>query len=243
MSVLRDALIFAGGAAAGAGVAFVVLKKRYEQSTQEQVDEVKAYYERLYTNDGERDELDEKYDLLEQEAVEDEPVVGDSPTLREIQEAFERNRTLAQPYGQEALEETHQYMLDSTEPFEPENRAPNTVYMISLDEYMLAEDAFDQVTVTYYEVDGVIADEQDVDLGVDYVGAHNLQRWDDPAVVEAAQDRHQMYVRNERLRTNIEIVREQSSYAQMMAARDAEENTELRHSASYRPRFRDGRDD
>lgn len=87
-------------------------------------------------------------------------------------------------------------------------RSTATVYILTKEEFLQAEAGYAQVTLTYYEGDEVLADERDQpieDLFVT-IGENNLRfgyRSDDKNIV---------YLRNERLGLDFEIVKSEGTY-------------------------------
>jgi hypothetical protein len=88
------------------------------------------------------------------------------------------------------------------------DRAENP-YVISADEFLAQErDDHTYVTLTYYEGDGVLTDEQDevIDEVMSTIG-DNLGKWG-----EQSKDPNAVYIRNERLATDIELIRSKGAY-------------------------------
>jgi hypothetical protein len=88
-------------------------------------------------------------------------------------------------------------------------RDPDAPYIITHVENMENETGFDQVTVTYYEGDDVLADERD-DVIEDHdsvIGKHNLK------FGHRSGDKNVVYIRNEVLRIDYEVLRSIGSYA------------------------------
>ncbi len=90
-------------------------------------------------------------------------------------------------------------------------RDPEVPYLISTEEFMANDEfAFDQITLTYFEGDDTLTDEREdiVSDVVRTVGRDNLLRFG-----ENSQDPNVVYVRNERLRSDFEIVRDPGKYS------------------------------
>lgn len=112
------------------------------------------------------------------------------------------------------------------------NRDPNAPFRIAVAEFFNYENEFAKITLTYYEEDDTLTDEKDVILpdiekviGPDAI--HNFGAdSDDPNIV---------YVRNEELLSDYEVVKDSGSYAkQVLGIRDFQDNT---------PRIKRMRDD
>lgn len=98
---------------------------------------------------------------------------------------------------------------DETFAEEVENRDTTKPYIISDEESMQNEPEYDQITLTWYEGDSVLADDKDevVEKAQRTVGLENLRfghRSNDPNIV---------YIRNEKLHADFTILRHTGKYA------------------------------
>lgn len=105
-------------------------------------------------------------------------------------------------------------------------------FRISTDEFMDDENNFSKITITYFEGDDVLVDEResvipDID-GV--IGRETLQHFG-----EDSDSKDTVFVRNERLQTDFEVVRETGTYTQMVLG--------VRDFKDSRPKIRKMRDD
>ena len=93
---------------------------------------------------------------------------------------------------------------------EVKKRTPERPYIITQEEYFLAEGGHEQVTITYYEGDDVLADERDQPVPEPdrVVGEDNLTRFG-----HGSKDKNIVYVRNERLGAEYEVVRSGGSFS------------------------------
>lgn len=85
-------------------------------------------------------------------------------------------------------------------------------YVINVDEFLTGEKDYEQVPYTYYEGDKVLVDSQDkaitaVEVSAT-VGHENLQRFG-----EQSEDEDSVYVRNDKLCLDFEIVRSHGKYS------------------------------
>ena len=105
-------------------------------------------------------------------------------------------------------------------------------FIVSHDEFMEAESGNSQITLTYYEGDGVLTDEADKPIpDVDEtVGEDNLQRFG-----YGSKDSKIVYIRNPRLDIDFEVVQSQGKYTEEVLGF-------LEHS-DRRPRIRKFRGD
>ena len=94
---------------------------------------------------------------------------------------------------------------------ELKHRSVTVPYVISHDEFMEAEPGYNQVTLTYYEGDGVLTDEKDSPIEeVDStIGEDNLQRFG-----HGSKDNKIVYIRNEILDLDFEVVHSNGKYVE-----------------------------
>lgn len=100
-------------------------------------------------------------------------------------------------------EDLPQYMIEA--------RTPDRPYIITLEEFTEGENDAD--TLTYYEEDGVLADSQDmpVDRVGEDVGEENLNKFG-----FGSNDSRMLYIRNEKLGMDYEIILHQGSFAEVV---------------------------
>lgn len=110
---------------------------------------------------------------------------------------------------------------------------PNEPYVISTDEYAKNEPVNEQIQLTYFEGSGDLVDNQGVPVGNEeqVVGSDNLTRFG-----HGSGDSNIVYIRNERLGMDFEIIRTEGSPEEQATGR------ELRHSRDSSRRRR-GRED
>jgi hypothetical protein len=89
-------------------------------------------------------------------------------------------------------------------------RQPDKPYIITEEEFDQNEPDFISTSLTYYEEDGILADEQDVPIEDSdrMVGDANLMRFG-----HGAKNRDKLYIRNEVLDLNFDITRSTGSFA------------------------------
>jgi hypothetical protein len=118
------------------------------------------------------------------------------------------------------------------------NRTPDRPYVIHKEEFM--EEAnpagveYESVTLTYFLEDDVLADEADrrVEDIDEKVGLENLEKFG-----HGSEDANVVYVRNDRLQVEFEILRSGGSYTAEVLGQDPDpDEEELRHSATMRRR-------
>ena len=94
---------------------------------------------------------------------------------------------------------------------EMKHRDEGEPYVVEIDDYMRNDAEHDQDTFTYFEGDDVLVNSEDkpVDDVDRLVGDANLQKFG-----YGSKDHNIVYVRNERLRMDFEIVRSRNKYAE-----------------------------
>jgi hypothetical protein len=117
--------------------------------------------------------------------------------------------------------------------YEIAHRTKHVPYIIHLDEFKENAPEHDQTTYTYYELDDVLSDSRDTTVAdIDgVIGLANLGRWG-----HGSQDPEVVYIRNEKLGLDVEVVRDRGSFS------DTVHGT-IRHSAEIRRRPKRGFDD
>jgi hypothetical protein len=108
-------------------------------------------------------------------------------------------------------------------------RDPETPYVITHDEFMENENGWTQQSLTYYNGDDTLADDQDMPIPdiEAIVDSGNLSKFG-----YGSRDKNVVYVRNEKIETDFEITLSQGEFSKEVGGL-----TELRHSAPVR-RFR-----
>lgn len=104
---------------------------------------------------------------------------------------------------------------------EKENRSPQRAYIISHDEFFNNDLDYSEVTLTYFEGDSVLVDENENPIrDVDSVigGEGNL------SFGYGSKDKHIVYIRNEKLSSSFEVVRSFGTYTEeVLGIREAPE--------------------
>lgn len=110
-------------------------------------------------------------------------------------------------------------------------RDPELPYIISYDEYLADDMDYTQDTVTYYARDGMMAD------GLDHPIYDYSDRMGHLRFGHGSNDANVVYIRNEKLQCEWEVLLHTSSFAEEILGQEMEaaSDNELRHSV---PRFR-----
>lgn len=119
---------------------------------------------------------------------------------------------------------------------EIQHRTSDKPYVISFEEFAENKPDYIQNTITWYEGDEVLADEREEPIPdvEGTIGTNNIDRFG-----HGSKDPKIVYIRNERLDLDFEVVRHEGSYAEVVLGFTPER--ELRHSGSRR--FRRGDDE
>jgi len=169
--LLSSVLIFAAGAATGAVASWYLLKTKYEQIAQEEIDSVKEAF-------------------AKRAAIEKPPLEEYAAKLNEC--------------GYNLTGETED---NSEEKEETESMEDDMAYVISAEEFG-EYDEYESITLSYY-ADGVLTDEADeiIDDVEDIIGSDALTHFgEDP------DDPDSVYVRNDRLKADYEILLDTRNY-------------------------------
>lgn len=173
------------------------LAGKYENILQEEIADVKRHYAMRQQNG----------DFNVEKIVEREvPVLKqtDPPTQEERVNLFDvaRMRDIIVSNGRE--EETFDYSKAE------EEREFEDIYVITYDEFFDGESTNSQTTLTYYVEDDILADEQDesIDDPINLIGEDCLQ-WG-----YGSKDNNVVYIRNENLGADYEVLRNQNSYSE-----------------------------
>ena len=208
-----------GGLVIGVGVGFYfgyrynrekIRALAFEES-REEIEQIRDYYAR--TQKPQLEDIVEKkgYDTTE-------PVQRPLPAPVPVSEP--RPMTLVEPEPEDPVEKPNLETVRTEEnskdknagwsyPVELNRRSSTAPYIIHQDEFMTNESEFQQEVLTYYEIDGVLADQDDSILHnqVSLIGDGTLNRFG-----HGADDYNVLYVRNPHLEMEYEICRVQKSF-------------------------------
>jgi hypothetical protein len=262
--VLAGVLLVGGavGGIVGYKVAQSRLKMRYEELVREEVQQAREYYSRLHIKSGAAADpqtlLEELHGNSESaraaadaHAVYSGQVSAPVQTEEELlapeeQALYEKNNVPKEPET-ELRTVTRNAFTDAASvvglDMEQEilNRVGDKPYVITKEEYLEGRDGFEQIELSYYQGDDVLADEREQPIPDEEttVGNDNLTRFG-----HGSEDPNIVYVRNETLEADFEITRSFGSYAQEVLGFDSSETKGLKHSAGHKGirKFREHRD-
>lgn len=224
---------FAGGAALSFFVTKEKLRTHYEEISQREIAEAKEFYRKLYK----AEDYETPGDVVEKLHPQEEPneyaqdpravqaaevlksygghdlrrpVVAD--TLKKAGVVVEEEIAISRNVFIEA-EAAEQSVTDPDWKAELMSRTEEAPYVLSQAEYMENESDWVQVSLTYYEGDEVLADDQDkrIEDPDDVVGLYNLARFG-----HWSNDENVVYIRNDVRETEFEVVLNHGKYSQIV---------------------------
>lgn len=260
----------AGGFALGYSRARSVEKARYEETMTQEIAAAKEYYssmrvvqdikpdpkellDKIYSEEAQAArEAHESYLGDDGQHLVEHAVPGDTPvspegriitdaTIREVSLVAEEPNpaTGVQPInvfaGKEPVEDESEWDYEAELVIRAENA--DKPYILHHDEYFENETEYEQANLTYYEGDDTLVDDKDMPVPdeTNVVGDDALT-----AFGHGSKDKNVVYVRNESLEMDFEIVRSNGKFSVEVLGFDDTEGESLQHSHR---RFRQERDD
>lgn len=239
---------FVLGAALGAGAGYWYASKRleanYEELAKEEIEHAKIYYKKLNkvdefstaTNAATHLNVEAIKEDVEQELKKEDLRASGTIIMGARYGQVPKQQpttTMTSRKRKKTPQVVNVFDQAQDDGFTPEwraemaERSTDTPYIVSVAEHMENEYSYTQCTLTWYIMDGVLADENDdeiEDLEAS-VGRKNLNRFghmsEDPKVV---------YVRNERQEIDYEILLHGASYAEVVAGFVSAQNRKGSHS-------------
>jgi len=200
--MIKNFMIFVSGAALGSLVTWQIVKTKYEQIAQEEIDSVKEVYSkrRAESEDVEK----ENSDVAREKAEEAKKKPSVMEYAAKIKEHDYTNYSNPDALNEEAESEK--------ENEEEEETSVDRPYVISPDEFD-SKDDYDTVSLTYYS-DKIVADRddeivEDVEEIIGFESLNHFGEFEDDSV----------FVRNDRLKIDYEILLDQRTYAEVMKGR------------------------
>lgn len=214
----NNLLIFAGGLLVGGGATYLVvnqqLKKKYQAIADEEIDSVKQHYSEMSMRN-KVGVYSDPANLVEEPAEEKseqtkyEEVVSELEYETDDETVKKTVVKTAEGVVQETEEVEVRNIFDQPQPSIGQ-RDPEIPYKISTDEFMDDDLGFDKVTLTWFAGDNTLIDENEEPIPdvMRTVGEDNLLRFG-----EDSDDNDTVFVRNERINTDFEVVRDPQKYA------------------------------
>ena len=196
MNKLSVLIAFAIGAAAGSAVTYKVIKDKYEQRYQEEREELRAALSKDTNNDPEPqvDEEDEIDKILRE-------------TKEERSLNLQKHAEIAQEQGYTNYSKPGE--VDDTE--EDDGLGEDKPYIVSSTDFG-QKDGYTTISAMYFADQVLVDDDYDIVEDVEsFVGFASLGHFG-----EDEDDPDSVYVRNPRLRLDIEILRSELTYAEAM---------------------------
>lgn len=190
------------GAVSGYLFAKRTLEPEYVAIATQEIEEAKQYYSRLYK----KDEFSNPVDLAEalaEEIVENVESAIESQIVDNVIEILEYSTDSKMPTPEdielEALAREIKLAIEHGHP-----------HLIEREEYLRNESGFTQTTLTYFEEDDILVDQDDIVIPEidDMIGLGQLSRF---GVLSG--DNNIIYVRNIRQEIEFEVVRNKGNYA------------------------------
>lgn len=231
--LLGTVLGLAGGVAIGWGVASKRLRTTYEQKADEEIAGMKEHYDsklKALDNKQEKTTLDTVVKDLEY-ATQGDDGGGKIPYHKAGSEP-DKPEPEVQNVFENAVEDPEVEMSDGWDyALEVAGRTPDVPYVIHRDEYneeSQETEGYDQYTLTYFEGDDVLCRDDDTVITDQdgTVGLGNLAKFG-----HGSGDPNIVYIRNEELKVNLEVVHSDGKYAVEVAGFKEDE---LKHSSMRR---------
>lgn len=207
--MLQKILSFTFGVAAGAGVTYVVLNKRFNSQLDEEMQKAKEYYI-SHSSEATTPLLPPEENNKTEEPGDDTNMVEDKADMKKYKRKA-ATYDYTKCYDPEEPTEGEKAVME--EPVKKTTKKPanKKIYLITEDDWN--EDCDNEkVIFTYFDDDDLFIDEagQVVEDGKKRVGASNLKKIDD-------YEDGVMYVRNTTTDEDIQIIFETSSYDEYIA--------------------------
>jgi hypothetical protein len=216
-SIVKGALVFIAGAAVGTFGGALLTKKKYEDMANEEIDLMREALREA--RDMAKQIVKDAEGLGEISAVSGEEVPAKKERRTQRQAERTEYRGLVKDYvkdmsGDEAEEEVYRASQSSRK------EVSDGPYVITYDAYNLENDHYDKSTIYYYEDDDTLADENDEVIGDVFgvIGDDALSSFG-----EGSNDPEVVYVRNDKMQIDYEVIRLSKSYGETVMGYTNEE--------------------
>lgn len=196
-----------GGAAGGYFLTRRHLEHHYEEEARVQIEEAKIYYRKMYK----REQFDSPASAVEAliPKTDDEKVNSAADALNVYQGKIKETVPEKVVVEGEAVVRN----IFANGPPRPQDVDENLPHIIPEEEFLENDTEFEQVSLTWYEGDNVLADEADKPIEAhktnEIVGDENLLQFQ-----HLGEDERTLYVRNPKLRMEFEISRSEGKFAE-----------------------------
>ena len=228
---------FGVGIPLGFGWANRRLRLKYEQIAEDEIDEMRTHFRARMVAREDKPDLGEAVKIAEREgySAPNTPKVEERENggkVGEQEEEIEVEVVVVEEVEEEETSETEVNVFESQWDYEEEVRLrrPDRPYIIHADEQH--ERNYTESTFTYYEGDDVLADERDnvIEDAEKVVGVANLDKFG-----HGSGDPNILYIRHDTLAIEVEVVKNDGSYAEVVHGFPAVEHSD---GPDRRPRKR-----
>lgn len=203
-NTLSKIIVFTAGAAIGSLVTWKIVKTKYEQLAQEEIESVKEIYSTRMCKHGSATDEDACEDSEDEEETEEDLSYDDETKPfpdRSEREAYSR---LVKDSGYKPNQtDTNQNSEEDDDMDKP--------YVISPEEFDEI-DEYETVSLTYYEGDGVLVDDVNEPFDEDEIEEYVVP---DFAEHFGEYEDDSVFVRNDFMKTDFEILKDQRSYSEI----------------------------
>lgn len=224
----RTPAIGVGAFAAGIGVGYAYAAKRLSTIT--------TVTEYVNFDIEETIRIEEDSDISEDDDNRNQLALDFAQAIAEQGDVAKPEIEIIQRTGPEPVVVVEEDPIDNWNQEEEEaDRGPDAAYVISKEEFHDNETDYRQATLEYYSGDDVLCDEEKVPI-YDKIGTVNRLEFG-----HGSGDTDIVYIRNERLKAEFEVIRVRGSYQHEilgLEAEEAAEESDLKHSSTIR-RLRD----
>ena len=189
--MLKEVLIFTGGALVGAACTYLAIKGKYERQSKEEIDELRKMYLDKCRKVDEIHKLEERKEELKDIIVK---------TQAKIVNDYLPNSETEEPDEEEDEDEENIFEAERIPPVEH----PKDPYTISPDKFAYENRHYDKVTLLYYPQEDVLTnelydypeDQEDVDMTIGRDALTKFGEFEEDVV----------YVRNDRIGIDYEVI-------------------------------------
>ena len=205
-----------GGTALGAGITIKFLDAEYEKNLAIESEKSRKYWSKLHK----RGEFSDPASIVEEKAEQ---------IAEKIIEKAEYAPSVVADHVNIFTGEPKQFDLGE----EIQRRSPDRPYVIAEEEFFANETGYEQIHLMFYTQDAALADQGDeyIRESDDIVGDDNLLRFG-----EGSNDKNIVYIRNDRLEKEYEVVRTKGSYQEIVHGIALEHSSDKKRKVSKRPR-------
>ena len=191
---IKEVMLFIAGLGIGSVGTYFVVKKHYEDFMDEEIESVKEYYKDNIMEIAEREFGESAVNPEKEEPVEEKE---NEPNYQKIIKKLN--------YGDYSKKDDK--VVESHTDVAPEVTEKKGTYVIGPDEFA-NDEQYDKITLTYFSEDGVFMsiEEEVVPEGMQIIGEENLDH-----IGEIEEN--VVYVRNEGLNADYEVILEERSYS------------------------------